>query len=85
MPKPAKIWLCRFCGITFVQEGPHALEMLPTPPHGWVHIQRTEILPPTTVMTGPGEKVKMGESRSSRQFSLCPKCAPGFDTAYPSA
>lgn len=76
MLQPAKEWICDACKATEIQTGPRAMELLPSPPHGWILQDTTRILPPRTSGEG-ASKVKMGESRETTRKSFCPGCSVG--------
>lgn len=71
---PAKEWICDDCKAVQIQTGPRALELLPSPPHGWILQDTTRILP-SRVVGDAANKVKMGESRETIRRSFCPSCA----------
>lgn len=70
MIAPAKLWKCDRCGREEIQTGSRALELLPSPPHGWTLVDTTRILPPRTVGDGQN-KVKAGESRETIRKVFC--------------
>ena len=71
---PAKEWKCDKCPAVEIQTGPQALELLPTPPHGWTVVDTTRVLPART--TGEGvNKVKVGPSREVTRKVFCGDCS----------
>jgi hypothetical protein len=70
----AKEWRCDRCKAVEIQTGPRALEMLPTPPHGWTLVDTTRILPARTAGEG-ASKVKVGETRDTTREAFCPACS----------
>ncbi len=71
---PAREWRCDTCGAVEIQTGPRALELIPTPPHGWAVVDTTRILPARTVGEGEGRQ-KIGETRETKRKSFCTACS----------
>lgn len=70
---PAKEWVCDVCRVTAIQTGVRALELLPTPPHGWVVVDTTRILPSRAIGEGI-HRQKIGETRDTTRRVYCPTC-----------
>lgn len=70
---PMKQWVCDGCRAVALQDGPAALEPIPTPPERWAVVETTKVLPPR--VTGEGvNKVKVGASRVVARQVFCPLC-----------
>lgn len=71
--RPAREWTCAQCRAIEIQTGPRAVEMLPSPPLGWIAVDVTQMLPART--TGEGaQRQKIGESRETFRLEFCPLC-----------
>jgi hypothetical protein len=71
---PAKEWRCDGCPAVTIQTGPHAAELLPTPPDGWTVVDTTRTLPPRVVGEGVN-RVKIGATRDVTLKVFCGGCS----------